>query len=162
MQAAAAPFSVLIIDDDPIVTTIYRRFLEANGFAVDTARDGATGLARLAATRPHAVILDLMLPKVSGLQVLRSIRAHESFRTLPVLVFTAAYVPSLVEEASKAGADRIFDKSNDKPIAVTGYLHDLLGTSVKTAVAVASKSGNPDAFLDYWPAPGNGLEPTAC
>ena len=133
---------VLLIEDDPIVCRVYSQFLGANGFSVVTARDGATGFEILCTDRPDAVILDLMLPKLSGLKVLSAIKADQGLRTLPILVFTAAHVPSLVGEAIKLGANRVFDKTNTKPIAVTQFLHDLLGTSCDAATAVLSNSGS--------------------
>lgn len=143
------PKSVLLIEDDPIVTKIYGRFLEANGFAVRIAKSGAGGLEALSSETPDAVILDWMMPQVNGLAVLKAIRANERLRTLPVIVFTAAHVPALVEQALTAGANRVFDKTNDKPIAVTGYLHDLFGTSVGNSVVVVSNSGNTAG--GHWP-----------
>jgi CheY-like chemotaxis protein len=142
---------VLIIDDDPIVAVIYERFLRAHGFTVASARDGAASLELVRTVRPDAVLLDLMMLKVSGVNVVRSIRAEPALAQLPVLVMTAAAVPILVEQALTAGATRVFDKANDKPLAVVGALHDLLGTSSDSQLVGVTKSGNPDSVLDQWP-----------
>jgi CheY-like chemotaxis protein len=149
---------VLVIDDDLIVAVIYRRFLTAHGFAVEVARDGAAGLDMLVASRPDAVILDLMMPKISGLNVLRTIRAQPAFANLPVLIMTAAAFPALVEEAREAGANWIFDKSNDKPLAVVGVLHDLLRTTSDSHLVGITKSGNPESVLDHWPERADGWD----
>ncbi len=142
---------ILIIEDDLIVGTVYKRFLEAHEFIVELARDGAAGLEALASFRPDAVLLDLMMPKVSGLEVLRNIRSKDAFRELPVLVLTAACVPAFVEKAIAAGANRVFDKANDKPLAISGALHDLLRTTSDHRLLAPSQSGNPDSVLEHWP-----------
>lgn len=141
---------VLIIDDDPIVVLIYTRFLGAHGFAVEVARDGEAGLEMLVASQPDAVLLDLMMPKINGINVLRAIRTQPVFDDLPILVMTAAAIPVLVDQARAAGATRIFDKANDKPLAVVGVLHDLLHTTSDSHLVAISKSGNPESVLDHW------------
>lgn len=140
---------ILIIEDDPIAGTGYRNFLQVHGFQIEVARDGVAGLARVREYEPDAVLLDLMMPKMNGLAVLQAIRAQETCRHLPVLVMTAAAVPTLVEQALQAGANRVFDKANDKPLAVVGMFHDLLQTTSDPSLVSISKAGNPDSVLDY-------------
>jgi CheY-like chemotaxis protein len=143
---------ILIIEDDHIVGTVYRQFLQAHGFETDVAVDGAAGLERVETFRPDAIVLDLMMPKVNGIEVLRRIRTHPVHHHLPVIVMTAAAIPILIEQAAGAGANRIFDKSNDKPLAIVGALHDILNTTSDSRLVAPTKSGNPEAVLEYWPA----------
>jgi CheY-like chemotaxis protein len=140
-----------MIEDDPIVAVIYQRFLTAHGFETEVARDGSAGLQCLLKNRPNAVLLDLMMPKINGLGVLASIRSDPSLANVPVIVMTAAAIPLLVKMAKEGGAHRVFDKSNDKPLAVVNYLHDLLRTSCDSSLVGVTKSGNPDSVLDGWP-----------
>ena len=79
--------SILIIEDDPSIVLGLRMNLSKAGFAVRTANDGHIGLAELARERPDLVLLDLMLPGVDGLEILRQIRGYDE--TLPVVVLTA-------------------------------------------------------------------------
>ncbi len=79
--------SILIIEDDPSIVLGLRINLSKAGFTVRTAADGHIGLAELARERPDLVLLDLMLPGVDGLEILRQIRGHDG--TLPVVVLTA-------------------------------------------------------------------------
>jgi two-component system response regulator ResD len=67
---------VLVVDDEPMVREVLARYLEKDGFAVDTASDGVAALERFEAGRPDLVLLDLMLPGVDGLEVFRRIRAQ--------------------------------------------------------------------------------------
>jgi CheY-like chemotaxis protein len=138
---------VLFIEDDPIAATGYHRLLRTHGFDVELAKDGAAGLERLVILKPDAVILDLMLPKVGGLDVLRAIRACEDYRLTPVLVLTGACLPVIVEEAMKIGANQVFDKVNARPLELIQLLHDLLRTTSSSSLVVPTKSGNPDAVF---------------
>jgi two-component system response regulator ResD len=67
---------VLVVDDEPMVREVLARYLEKDGFAVDTASDGVAALERFEAGRPDLVLLDLMLPGADGLEVFRRIRAQ--------------------------------------------------------------------------------------
>jgi len=79
---------VLVVDDEPMMREVLTRYLERDGFLVETAEDGRQALASLAATAPSLVLLDLMLPGVDGLEVLRWMRAGVMKRT-PVILVTA-------------------------------------------------------------------------
>ena len=85
---------VLIIEDDPTVGEVVARYLRREGYAVDVEADGAVGLQRALAHGPDLVILDLMLPSWSGLEVCRRLRA-------------ACRLPSLMPHRPGAEADRI-------------------------------------------------------
>jgi len=77
---------VLVVDDEPMVRDVLARYLEKEGFAVDTAEDGAAALDAYERTVPDLVLLDLMLPRIDGLEVLRRMRA---VRSAPVIMITA-------------------------------------------------------------------------
>ena len=77
---------VLVVDDDPTVTDVVRRYLEREGYAVRTASDGRTGLADALADPPILLVLDLMLPGLDGLEVFRLLRAEQP---VPVVMLTA-------------------------------------------------------------------------
>ncbi|HEY5183971.1 MAG TPA: response regulator transcription factor [Actinomycetes bacterium] len=78
---------VLVVDDDPTVAEVVLEYLRREGFTTDHARDGERALAAAAATPPDLVVLDLMLPGMSGLEVCRRLRAERS--GLPVVMLTA-------------------------------------------------------------------------
>lgn len=106
---------VLIIEDDAITAHIYKTRLEREGFQVEVANDGQAGFFRLHEATPDALLLDLMLPKLNGLDILKKIRAQSRFQALPVLVFTNAYVPNMVMDATRAGATHVFNKASLNP-----------------------------------------------
>lgn len=88
--------SVLVVDDEPGIVTIVRDYLDRAGFKVLTAGDGAAALRLARLERPSLMVLDLMLPTVDGLDVIRSIRNDPALRRLPVIMLTAR-----VEETDK-------------------------------------------------------------
>ena len=80
---------VMVIEDEAEIRELVRYNLERAGFRVNAIGDGETGLERLFESRPDALVLDLMLPGRSGLEVLREVRDEPATRDLPVLVLTA-------------------------------------------------------------------------
>jgi len=84
----AAPSRILVVDDDATVAEVLTRYLEREGFAVDTVGDGEAALRTAAASSPDLVVLDLMLPGVDGLEVCRRLRATGTVH-VPVVMLTA-------------------------------------------------------------------------
>jgi two-component system, OmpR family, phosphate regulon response regulator PhoB len=80
---------VLVVEDEAALATLLRYNLEKQGFRVDEAVDGPEALMRIAETPPDLVLLDWMLPVMSGLEVCRQIRRHPATRDLPVIMVTA-------------------------------------------------------------------------
>ena len=80
---------VLLIEDDRDIVELVRYNLEREGFHVDSATDGNTGLAQIRKTPPDILLLDLMLPKLSGLDICKEIRRDQSLNRLPILMLTA-------------------------------------------------------------------------
>src|SRR5260370_642201 len=80
---------ILIIEDDRDIVELVRYNLANEGFQVSSALDGSTGLSTLKKTPPDLLLLDLMLPKLSGLEICREIRRDDSLNRLPILMLTA-------------------------------------------------------------------------
>ena len=96
---------VLIVEDEAPLVTMLRYNLEREGFAVDEATNGEEALLRIAERRPDAVLLDWMLPHVSGLEICRQIRRAPSTRSLPVIMLTARGEESDRIRGLDSGAD---------------------------------------------------------
>ena len=107
--------TVLIIDDNPVITSIYRGKLAAEGLHTEIAVNGEEGLLMLDRCKPDVVLLDLMLPKVNGMEVLRRIRARPEYETLPVVVFSNSYSPEIMQQAWGFGATDVLHKSSTTP-----------------------------------------------
>ena len=143
---------VLIIEDDPIIANIYRSRLEKEGFQVEIAADGQTGFYRVHENNPDALLLDLMLPKMDGIQILKKIRAQKRFENTPVIVFTNAYVPNMIQEATRAGATQVFSKAALTPRQIVDVINAALFPAGHSAAGVASPPAAPPAFAPPAPA----------
>jgi CheY-like chemotaxis protein len=82
--------TVLVIDDDPAVRDLMKRFLVKEGFRVETAPDGEEGLRRARQLRPDAITLDVMMPKMDGWEVLVALKADPELADIPVVMLTVA------------------------------------------------------------------------
>jgi CheY-like chemotaxis protein len=83
--------TVLVVDDDVAILQTFARMLRLRGYAVRTAASAETGVQEAEACRPDAILLDLQMPFVDGLECLRRLRATESLRSVPVMVITGDY-----------------------------------------------------------------------
>src|SRR6478736_5260961 len=117
---------ILIVEDDQIVANIYRNKFTVEGFQVEVAGDGHSGLELAESFRPDAIILDLMLPKMTGVDFMKDIRSREGFQTIPVIVFSNTYLTNMVQEAWKAGATKCLSKANCTPKQVIEVLRATL------------------------------------
>jgi len=103
---------ILIIEDDDFLRSLAVTKLEKEGFAVSTAADGQTGLATISATMPDLVILDLMLPVMSGFDVLKSIKADDKTKNIKVIVFSNLGEDSDIKTCLDMGANDYLVKAN--------------------------------------------------
>ncbi|GAA4373709.1 response regulator transcription factor [Nocardioides caricicola] len=107
--ASSAPKSrVLVVDDDKAVRESLRRSLEFNGYEVALAGDGAEALAVIAATAPDVVIMDVMMPRLNGIEATRALRSAGN--DVPILVLTARDAVGDRVEGLDAGADDYLTK----------------------------------------------------
>lgn len=108
---ADARTRILVADDEPHIGRIIKTKLEQGPFDVDLAYDGAEALEALQRDPPVGlIILDLMMPRVSGLEVLDRIRADARWRAIPCLVLTAAGQDHQETESRRRGADEFMTK----------------------------------------------------
>src|SRR2546427_11185340 len=119
---------MLIVEDDQIVGNIYRHKFQVEGFQVTLATDGEAGLIAVNEIKPDVVILDLMLPKLNGVEVLKKLRAAPTTHDLPVVVLSNAYMSSLVQEARQAGANYCVIKANCTPRQLADIVNKTIGT----------------------------------
>jgi DNA-binding response OmpR family regulator len=101
---------VLIAEDEPSIVTSLEFLMGRGGFETRTANDGEEVLSLLATFRPHLVLLDVMLPRRSGLELCRLIRADASLAGTKVLMLTAKGGDHEVERGHAAGADDYMTK----------------------------------------------------
>lgn len=79
---------ILLVEDDPLMIRMYQRKLLSDGYEVGTAINGEEGLVKVRSFRPDLVLLDIMMPKLNGLQVLERIKADPTVAKIPVIILT--------------------------------------------------------------------------
>ena len=115
---------ILIVEDDPIVAQVYQRRLTKAGFRVTVASEGSDGFFTIVKDKPDGVLLDLMLPQMDGLQILRKTRAQKQFERTPIIVFSNAFMNGMLQDAAAAGATMTVNKS--EPNAITSIVEAFL------------------------------------
>jgi CheY-like chemotaxis protein len=122
---------LLLVEDDKMIANIFRNKFSVEGFKVEIASDGQEGLDLVKAFKPDVVILDLMLPKMSGVELLTAIRAMPDCQKLPVMVFSNTYLSTTVQEAWKAGATKCLSKGSCSPAQLVKLVQSTLGTTLR-------------------------------
>lgn len=117
---------ILIVEDDLIVRSIYRRKFEMSGYKVETAEEGSAALNLMPTFKPDLVQVDIMLPGIDGVEVIRQIRSWPDFKGLPILVLSSFYRPDLAKEAWKAGATKCVSKMDCTPNLALELIEQLL------------------------------------
>lgn len=120
--------TILLVDDVTTNLEILEDYLEGNGYSLASARDGVDAWAMLERTPDqfHAVLLDLMMPRMTGMEVLQRMKAHPTLMHVPVIIQTAATSPTQVSEGLAAGAHYYLTKPFEK-----ADLLSILGTAIR-------------------------------
>lgn len=152
---------LLFIEDDIITGSIYRHHFKLAGYEVELADDGEKALKALSRFKPDIVVLDLLLPKFNGLEILRRIRADPDTRALPVIVFTNAFASDLAREAMRAGATQCLSKAKTTAPALLAAIRSDLGEPGVPLVAAIERvvEPGPDAKRSA-PAPAAAVGPS--
>jgi DNA-binding response OmpR family regulator len=124
---------IIIIEDDLVVANIYSNKLRTEGYEVQMAHDGETGWKLVSSLKPHLVLLDLNLPKVNGVEVLKRIRATPELKAVPVFVFSNVYLSGLATEAWKAGATKCISKIDCTPKQMVEMVNKALAEAAPPA-----------------------------
>ncbi len=101
-MAQASGKKILVVDDEPDVRNFLATCIEDAGFQVDTANDGAEALEKVQIDPPDLMTLDMVMPRVSGINLMRKLRKMDQFKRLPVIVITAHAHDELASEDLKS------------------------------------------------------------
>jgi DNA-binding response OmpR family regulator len=113
MQPTAT--KILLVEDDPILSKMYATKFQLEGFEVSTAFDGEEGLKKALETEYHILILDLMMPRLSGLELLTQLRNSPNGKDKPVLVITNLMDREEQEKVKNLGVFKIMTKAEITP-----------------------------------------------
>ena len=139
---------ILIIEDDRVIANIYRNKFTVDGYQAEVAFDGETGLATLRTFLPDVIILDLVLPKMSGVDFIKAARAEAGFAKVPIIVFSNTYLTNMIQEAWKAGANKCLSKTNCTPKDLLDIVRQTIGGSGAVPPPAAATPATPAAAAE--------------
>jgi len=125
-QADEELIDVLLVEDDPSVLEMYRLKLELDGYRVSTALDGEDGLKKAGDLTPDIIFLDIRLPKIDGLEVLRKLRAQDKTREIPVIILSNYDEEDLIARGLRLGAHEYLIKARTTPTSLSEGIEDWL------------------------------------
>ena len=117
---------ILIIEDEPLIAEIYRKKFLRRGFDAMVATDGVVGLEKIESWKPDALLLDVMMPRLDGLGVLRRVRENPATKGIPVVMYSNCFSPAIAAEARKLGASHLLSKSETRPGQVLDIISVML------------------------------------
>jgi DNA-binding response OmpR family regulator len=117
-------YKIFIIEDDEIVAQVYKDKLEAEGYRVQVAHDGESGYSSLSDFEPDLLLLDMMVPKLSGLDLLRRLRGNVAFKDLPIIAFSGS--DEMLKDAKRLGATRVLSKGEYVPSQIVARITEVI------------------------------------
>ena len=118
---------ILIVDDDPLINRMYQVCFEREGYKVNTAANGEEALMSVIKEMPDIMLLDVMMPKMNGVEVLKRLKKDPKTKGIPVLILTnLADKKDDVDAAKKLGAIDYFVKSNTELKDLAKYVKSVL------------------------------------
>ncbi|OGZ23478.1 MAG: hypothetical protein A3A08_01010 [Candidatus Nealsonbacteria bacterium RIFCSPLOWO2_01_FULL_41_9] len=118
--------SILLVEDDPFLADIYGTKLKSSGFGVEVVSDGEQCLARVAQKIFDLVILDIVLPKMDGWEILREIKKTKGIKSMPVIILSNLSQKAEVEKGLKMGAIKYLIKAHYTPSEVVDEIKKVI------------------------------------
>jgi CheY-like chemotaxis protein len=117
---------IILVEDDEIMARMYKKVFSLGGFEIVVASDGKEGLKKIKQILPDLIILDVMMPKMNGLQVLEKLKADSSTKDIIVVMLTNLNIPKEIRLALHGGAARYLIKCENEPGKVFEVVQKLL------------------------------------
>ena len=119
--------SLLIIEDDKFVRDLYQHEFEKNGYDVVVAEDGELALTAVKEAKFDGILLDIMIPKIDGLEVLKKIKADSNTKNIPVVILSNLGQDEIIRQSLQLGAKAYIVKSLYTPDQVVKEIRSLIG-----------------------------------
>ena len=127
-------FKILCVEDNPDTQRMLSFLLTQAGYEVITADDGLQGVQKAKAWRPALILMDMMMPRMSGVEAVRRLRKMKVTKDIPILMLSAYQEQALIDEAIQAGADDYLIKT-----VLPDDLTDIIDRYLEVGSAVLSK-----------------------
>ena len=119
--------NVLLVDDDLTLREMYEERLKTEGFNIIQATNGEEALAKARETKPNIILLDIMMPKINGFDVLKELKADDELKAIPVIILTALIQDVDRVQGKKLGAADYIVKSETMPGEVIAKIKNAIG-----------------------------------
>ena len=117
---------ILIVEDDPLMSRMYQKIFIFEGYEVELASNGEEGLEKARSMKPTAILLDVMMPKMNGMQVLEKLKLDPEMKAIPVVMLTNLAGQQDAENALAKGAVKYIVKSEYEPKQVANMVKEIL------------------------------------
>jgi CheY-like chemotaxis protein len=117
---------ILIIEDDPLMSRLYQKAFTFEGYQVVAAFDGEEGWEKMKQENPNIILLDIMMPKMNGLEFLQKIKKDPDYKKIPVVCLTNLAGQQDAEKALLLGAVKYIVKSEYEPKQVVNMIKEIL------------------------------------
>jgi len=118
--------NILLVEDDDLMINMYENLLTSKGFKVSTVKNGEECLLFLKTKKPDLILLDIMMPKMDGLDTLKNIQLNNSTKDIPVIVLSNLNSESIMTEALSKGVKQYFVKSDVENTALIKRINELI------------------------------------
>lgn len=133
---------VLIVEDDPLMRRMYQKIFGFEKYEVEMAADGEEGLAKAASANPTVILLDVMMPKMNGLQVLEKLKADPATKNIPVIMLTNLAGQQDAESALAKGAVKYIIKSEHEPKEVADLVKEVVAGYTRNEIPQAAPTSS--------------------
>lgn len=137
---------ILIADDEEILRRIYSDRLTFEGFDVETAADGEEALTKINTSAPNLILLDILMPKLNGLQVLEQLNTNPAHKTIPVIVLSNVANDENIKKALSLGAKDYLLKTNFSPNEIINKIKTLIDSGSEKIYKISARDGYGDVI----------------
>ncbi len=133
---------ILIIEDDELIRRMYEQIFIFRGYEVAAATNGEEGLERARATKPAIILLDIMMPKMNGLDMLKRLKAIPEVKHIPVIILTNLLGIADAETALREGAIKYIGKSDYTPKEIVDIAEEVLAGYTRDEIPEVRRKAN--------------------
>lgn len=120
---------ILIVEDDAQYSKVYKHKFEISGYEVATAEDGEVALTKMKQSKPDIALVDLMMPKMDGFQLMEVMKSDANLKDIPIVVLTNLSTPDGTERVLEKGVYSIMIKADNDPDAILAKVNAVLGNN---------------------------------
>ena len=131
---------ILIVEDDPLMLRMYQKIFTLEQYEVEVATNGEEALEKVHAGKPTIILLDIMMPKMNGLQVLDKLKSDPDTKSIPIVMLTNLASEKDAENALLKGAVKYIVKSQHEPKTIVDMVKEILSAATRDQVPTSAAS----------------------